>query len=190
MATPLTDQTVVVIGASSGIGLAIAKLAAIRGAKVVMVGRDQTKLTNAAKSIPYPAQVQTESLDAASRSALDTLFEKLEKIDHLILAASGGKGAGLFSQIPTKEMKVAFDEKFFVHWEAAQGVLPFLNAGSSITFITGASSKAAIIGSAGLAAVNGAIQCMVPTLARELAREKKGTRVKWVVDTRCGILYD
>lgn len=48
----LSKQTVVVVGASSGIGLAAARAAASRGADVIMLSRSQSKLDEAAKSIP------------------------------------------------------------------------------------------------------------------------------------------
>ena len=41
---PLADQTVVITGASSGIGLATARMAVARGARVVMVARDAAAL--------------------------------------------------------------------------------------------------------------------------------------------------
>ncbi len=39
----------------------------------------------------------------------------------------------------------------------------------SVTMVTGAASRAAMPGTSGVAAVNGALQSMVPTLARELS---------------------
>ena len=38
---PLAEQVIVITGASSGIGLVTAKLAASRGAKVVLVARNE-----------------------------------------------------------------------------------------------------------------------------------------------------
>ena len=43
----IEDQVVVITGASSGIGLATAKMAAERGAKVVLVARDPDGLSSA-----------------------------------------------------------------------------------------------------------------------------------------------
>ena len=41
---PLDEQTIVVTGASSGIGLATARMAVERGARVVLVARDEAVL--------------------------------------------------------------------------------------------------------------------------------------------------
>ena len=48
---PLSQQAIVVTGASSGIGLATARMAASRGASVVMVARNQEALEDAAEAI-------------------------------------------------------------------------------------------------------------------------------------------
>ena len=47
----LKDQVVVITGASSGIGLATARMAARRGARIVLNSRDATDLKQAAEQI-------------------------------------------------------------------------------------------------------------------------------------------
>jgi short-subunit dehydrogenase len=49
MSVQLENQNVVIIGGSSGIGLAVAKLIADRGAKIVLASRAQERLEKAAK---------------------------------------------------------------------------------------------------------------------------------------------
>lgn len=48
---PLSQQTIVITGASSGIGLTTARMAALRGASVVMVARNEAALEEAAEAI-------------------------------------------------------------------------------------------------------------------------------------------
>ena len=48
----LQNQKVIIMGGTSGMGLATAKAAATAGAAVVITGRDQNKLDNALGELP------------------------------------------------------------------------------------------------------------------------------------------
>jgi NAD(P)-dependent dehydrogenase (short-subunit alcohol dehydrogenase family) len=176
-----TAPHVVVVGGSSGIGLATARLMGARGAAVTVVGRDQGKLDAALPTLGSAARA--EAVDAADRAALDALFGRIGPLDHLVLAASGGAGAGPFTSLAAAELRRGFEAKFWVHWHATQAALPHLGPGGSITFIAAASSRRANPGTSGLAAVNGALERMVPTLARELAPIRVNAVSPGVIDT-------
>ena len=172
---------IVIIGGTSGIGLATATLLASRGAAVTIVGRNAAKLDKAVQALR--ASAAGEVVDATDRNALETLFGRVGGLDHLVLAASGGAGAGPFGAIDAAGLRRGFEAKFWVHWNAAQAALPHLAPGGSITFVTAASSRLANPGTSGLAAINGAIDRMVPTLARELAPLRVNAVSPGVIDT-------
>jgi len=176
-----TTLRVVVIGGSSGIGLAVAKLFTARSAAVTIVGRDRRKLDEALQALAPSAT--GEAADAGDRAELNALFTRTGTIDHLVLAASGGAGAGLFGQIEPEGLRRGFEAKFWVHWSAAQSALQYMAPTGSITFITAASSRLANPGTSGLAAINGALERMVPTLARELAPLRVNAVSPGVIDT-------
>ncbi|WP_407523652.1 SDR family oxidoreductase [Methylobacterium oryzisoli] len=113
--------------------------------------------------------MQSAAVDATNRAALDALFHRAGHVDHLVLAASGGRGAGPFAELDPAGLRAGFESKFWVHWHAAQAALPALAPEGSITLITAALSRLANPGTSGLAAVNGALERTVPVLARELA---------------------
>ena len=162
---------------TSGIGLASARLLSSRGNAVTVVGRDPSKLEGAIRDLG--GSVKGEAVDAA----LDALFARIAPVDHLVLAASGGAGAGPFAELRPEGLRRGFEAKFWVHWNAAQAVLPHLAQDGSITFITAASSRLANPGTSGLAAINGALERMVPTLARELAPRRANAVSPGVIDT-------
>ena len=56
MSTPVEKQTVIVTGASSGIGLAIARAFLDRGDNVGLNGRNEKKLNKAAEQLAKPQQ--------------------------------------------------------------------------------------------------------------------------------------
>jgi NAD(P)-dependent dehydrogenase (short-subunit alcohol dehydrogenase family) len=172
---------IVIVGGTSGIGLATAKLFVARRARVTIVGRDREKLAAALPSLgPSGAG---EAFDASDRMALDAFFSRAAPIDHLILAASAGSGAGPFAELEARALRRGFEGKFWVHWHAAQSALPHIGEGGSITFVTAASSRKAGPGTSGLAAINGALESLARTLARELAPLRVNAVSPGVIDS-------
>jgi short-subunit dehydrogenase len=74
----LNGLTVLVTGATSGIGLQIAKVAAAQGANLILVARDATRLDVVASSLRGAASVQTEVADLTAASDLEALLARLE----------------------------------------------------------------------------------------------------------------
>ncbi|MER6733874.1 SDR family oxidoreductase [Streptomyces puniciscabiei] len=180
-ANHLAGQRVVVMGGSSGIGEASAAHFAADGAEVVITGRSRTRLDAAADRIG--GKVSTYRLDAAERAAVDAFFAGSGPVDHLVLALSGSKGGGPFAQLDLAELAKGFDGKFWPHVQVLQAALPALRRDGSVTLVTAASARAALPGTAGLAAINGALEAMVPPLAVELAPLRINAVSPGVVDT-------
>ena len=72
----LANKTALITGGSSGIGLATAKLMAAEGAEVIIVGRDNQKLTNAIKEIGY--KVITISADASTVNGIENIIKQVQ----------------------------------------------------------------------------------------------------------------
>lgn len=176
-----SESAIVIIGGTSGIGLATARLLSATGSRVVIVGRSVSKLQGALHELG--AFASGEALDACDEKALDALFNRLQSVGHLVIAASGGGGAGMFSESHSADVRAGFDGKFWPHWHAAHSALPYLQAGGSITFVTAFASRCAHPGASGLAAINGALHTMVPALARELAPARVNAVSPGIIDT-------
>ena len=83
-------STMVIIGGSSGIGLATATEARRHGASVVIGGRDEEKLHAAAAEI---GDVRAVQVDAADPASLASFYASVGPFDHLVIAASGAGAA-------------------------------------------------------------------------------------------------
>jgi NAD(P)-dependent dehydrogenase (short-subunit alcohol dehydrogenase family) len=176
----LEKKKIVVAGGSSGIGLALTQQLMEEKAMVTVLGRNPDKLAALRASHP---EVNTVALDARDRNALDDFFKNNQPIDHLVLALSGSKGGGPFRTLPLGELQEGFDNKFWPQLQTLQAALPYLPTSGSVTFITAISATAQMPGSAGLAAINGALEIMVPILSKELKPLRVNAVSPGVIDT-------
>src|SRR5579863_8698337 len=81
----LADKTVVILGGSSGIGLATAKAAQAEGARVIVTGRSRDRLQAAQAELGSGAR--TVALDVADEAGTRALFQELDRLDHIFITA-------------------------------------------------------------------------------------------------------
>ncbi|MGN7821384.1 SDR family oxidoreductase [Chitinophaga sp. 22536] len=180
MSASFENSRIIIAGGSSGIGLATAALLTAEKAHVTITGRAAERLQEAAKAFPVAA---TAVVDGNDRPALDQFFAAQNSIDHLVIALSGAKGAGMFKDLSLDDLRAGFEGKFWPQLQTLQAALPYMRPGGSITMITAISATAKSPGTSGLAAINGAIELMVPGLAKELQPLRINAVSPGVVDT-------
>jgi NAD(P)-dependent dehydrogenase (short-subunit alcohol dehydrogenase family) len=171
----LSGKIALVTGGNSGMGLATAQLFATEGAQVVITGRRQKELDEAAKSIG-PAAVAVQG-DVSQMADLDRLFatirEKFGKLD--VIFANAGLGAvAPLAQVTEGQ----FDREFAVNVKGlfftVQKALPLLSDGASVILN---SSIAAFKGMEGLS-VYSATKAAVRSLARTWTTDLKERKIR------------
>jgi NAD(P)-dependent dehydrogenase (short-subunit alcohol dehydrogenase family) len=162
----LTGQRIVIMGGSSGIGLATARMLVKAGVEVTITGRNPDKINTAVMQLGE--RVHGSVVDATSIPQLQTFFREYGTFEHLVIAVSGAAGGGAFRSLDLQDLRHGFEAKFWPQVAVAQISLETLQRDGSITFIASGSSRTARPGTAGLAAINGALDAMIPTLAVEL----------------------
>ncbi len=160
-------QKAVIVGGTSGIGLAAAVELSRAGAQVWVTGRTADKAAAAAAMIGDRAK--GHAVDARDAPKLQALFATVGEFDHLIVALGGGSAIGTFKDLDEAKMRAGFDNKFWPYLNAVRYGVGHIRGSGSITMITGAAGRRAIQGTSGLAAVNGALQAIVGPLALEFA---------------------
>src|SRR6266702_1523073 len=85
----LQNKRIVIIGASSGMGLATASRFHQKGAHVVMVGRNENKLKKAAQAIAGgDARLTLAAADMTTAEGRHAIMQASETIDHLVVTAA------------------------------------------------------------------------------------------------------
>ena len=175
------NETVVIVGATSGMGLACARRLAGAGYRIIISGRSQNSIDRALEQIN--GETSGFPLDFTDTESVRVFFSRTGSFDHMALVGSGQAAWGPFGDLKLDALKVAFDQKFYGFFLCAQAGLSQLRKDGSITFFTGGACRSAIPNTSGVAAVNGAIQAMAFTLAKELAPTRVNILSPGLVDT-------
>lgn len=162
----LAGKVVVIIGGSSGIGLATAQQALAAGARVVIGGRSEDKLKRANERLGGRAEARV--VDVTREGDVRALFEAMGGLDHLVTSVGGG-AMGRFVDLDPAMARTAFEGKFWGQYHAARHAASQIRPGGSITLFAGIASRKPMPGMAAVAAINGAIEALCRTLAVELA---------------------
>ena len=161
------NDTVVVIGGSSGLGLAVARRCLADGARVVIAGRSPQRLDAASKELGYPARLTAVPADIADRAQLTQVFDHAGKLAHLVVTAADLPYGAAVTLTEDSVMR-ALRSKILGPLFAAQLAAPHMTGPGSITFTSGIAAYRPAPGGMLAATVNGALESMVRALALEL----------------------
>ncbi|MEA1014731.1 SDR family oxidoreductase [Sphingosinicella sp. LY1275] len=115
---PLSEQTIVITGASSGIGLATARMAAQQGAKVVLSARSRDALAQAVDEINQagPGKASFVTADVGNREELEAVaahaLDRFGGFDTWVNNAGVGIW-GTIDQVSDADMRRLFETNFW-----------------------------------------------------------------------------
>jgi len=167
MESNLEDKRVLIVGGSSGIGLAVARSAEQRGAKVIVASRGAPERM---AELPEPMEaVEAHSYDIDSPGASERLFESVGLIDHLIVAVRPAVSSAAFPDVDIDEAKRAFETKFWGQYRLVQVAQRHIRTTGSIILTSGIAGERIYSGASTMAIINGATETLCRTLAVELS---------------------
>ena len=173
MVSNLENKRIVIIGGSSGIGFAIAKLAINEKSQVIISSRSKENLLNAKKLLNNAVEIKT--IDMRNEEELKKFFREIGKFDHLQISASEVK-TGPFLEIPTETAQASFESKFWGPYMAVKHAIPYLNEEGSVTLFSGAMGQRPVHGTV----ISASISCAVEGLSRALSVELAPIRVNCI----------
>lgn len=176
----MTDRTALIVGGTSGIGLATARALSDVGMVVHVAGRSQERVDDVVATHPGLLGHQVDGGNAAQVAALAA---SIAPIDCLVVTLSGSEGPGAIADLDLGMLRRAFDAKFWAHVTTIQAALPHLATDGSITLLGAITARAGMPGTAGIAAINGAVEALVKPLAVELAPIRVNGVSPGLVDT-------
>lgn len=163
----LQQMRVVVVGGSTGIGLAVAQQSASLGAKVVIVSSNAERVQKAVECIGGEAQGQ--AVDASDEGAVATFFSKLGAFDHLVFTAGDSLHLRDLATTDLQQARRAFELRYWAALAAVKYGSPHIRKGGSIVLTTGIASQRPQKGWIIAASVCGTIETLTRALAVELA---------------------
>jgi len=163
----LNGKRVVVLGGSSGLGLAAAQAAAGEGARIVLVSSNQARLDAALATLPRGGESHVVNL--REESQIKTLFDDLGVFDHLVYTAGESLRLGLLADITMEQASDFFNLRLWGAVTTVKYAASKIRAGGSITLTTGSAGHRPRSGWVIAAGVLGAMGAITRALAVELA---------------------
>ncbi|HTA56518.1 MAG TPA: SDR family oxidoreductase [Candidatus Baltobacteraceae bacterium] len=161
------NKRVVIVGGSSGIGLAVAEEAASQGADVVIVSSSAERVHEAIKSIGGAARGQ--AVDVSDEKAVESFFTNLGGFDHLVFTAGDSLQLNELAKTDLKQARRAFELRYWSALAAVKYGSPHIRKGGSIVLTTGIAGQRPRKGWVIAASVCGTIEALTRALAVELA---------------------
>lgn len=168
----LAGKSVLVTGASSGIGQAVARACADRGASVLITGRSNQRLAATLESMNGSGH-RVHPADLTDAAQICSLVDATDSIDGLFFSA-GIAAIAPFRMIASAHLKKLMSIDFEAPVMLTQRLLKLrkINDGGSIVFNTALAARAAPPGTAVYAAAKAALTAAARSLALEVARSR------------------
>src|SRR3981189_404872 len=163
----LHNKRVVILGGSSGIGLAVAVQAASQGAKLVIASSNAERVQKAVEKLEGNAQGHT--LDLTDESAVENFFAKLVAFDHLVFPAGDSLHLHDLAATDLQQARRAFEVRYWSALAAVKYGSPHIRKEGSIVLTTGIAGQRPQKGWVIAASVCGTIEALTRALAVKLA---------------------
>ena len=163
----LDGKNIVIIGGSSGMGLATAAAAATAGAAVTIASSDKSRLDTALAVLP--AGCAGAVIDTRSEASVAEALDRIGELDHLVYTAGDRVTPRPLTEVTPEEARQLFEVRFWGAVAAVRHAAPRIRPGGSIVLTSGTIGVRPSPGAALAAGSAAAIEGLTRGLAVELA---------------------
>jgi NAD(P)-dependent dehydrogenase (short-subunit alcohol dehydrogenase family) len=163
----LSEKRIVVLGGSSGIGLAVAQQAVARGALAIIASSNADRVKQAVATLDGKAE--GHALDLSNEREIENFFQKIGDFDHLVFTAGDTLQLNELATTDLSKARQAFELRYWAALAAVKYASPHISKHGSIVLTTGVAGRRPHKGWTVAASVCGTIEALTRALAVELA---------------------
>ncbi|WP_395763124.1 SDR family oxidoreductase [Elizabethkingia anophelis] len=177
----LANKRVIILGGSSGLGLATAQSAAADGAEVVIVSSNQQRIDKALETLPNNSKGFAVCLDKEEN--IKAFFAGIGNFDHLVYTAGENISMSMVDDTEIEKGKDFFTIRFWGAFAAIKYGKQYINEGGSINLMSGNFGQRPAPGYSLGATICGAMDAFTKAMAVELAPIRVNNIAAGIIDT-------
>jgi NAD(P)-dependent dehydrogenase (short-subunit alcohol dehydrogenase family) len=163
----LSGRRIVVLGGSSGIGLAVAQRAVAQGATAIIASSNADRVKQAVAALDGKAE--GHALDFSNERDMQNFFQNIGDFDHLVFTAGDTLQLNELVATDLTKARRAFELRYWAALAAVKYASPHIRTDGSIVLTTGVAGRRPHKGWAVVASICGTIEALTRALAVELA---------------------
>jgi NAD(P)-dependent dehydrogenase (short-subunit alcohol dehydrogenase family) len=163
----LKDKRIIILGGTSGIGMAVAQSAAAEGARVVIASSNSARVSEALATLPPGAEGGT--IDLTNETAIQAFFAEASDFDHLIYTAGESLRLAPLTESDITQARNFFELRYWGAFIVAKYAHSHIRPGGSIVFTSGMAGARPHSGWSVASSICSAMEGLTRALAVELA---------------------
>jgi NAD(P)-dependent dehydrogenase (short-subunit alcohol dehydrogenase family) len=163
----LSGKRIVVLGGSSGIGLAVAQQAVAQGVTAIIASSNADRVRQTVAT--FDGKAEGHALDLSNERDIQNFFQKIGDFDHLVFTAGDTLQLNELAATDLTKARHAFELRYWAVLAAVKHASTHIRKGGSIVLTTGIAGERPHKGWTLAASVCGAIVSLTRALAVELA---------------------
>jgi len=163
----LKDKQIIILGGTSGIGLAVAQAAAAEGARVRIASRNSVRVSDALATLPPGAEGLTVNL--TDETAAKAFFQAAGDFDHLVYTAGESLKLAPLAESDIAQARNFFELRYWGAFTVAKYAHGHIRPGGSIVFTSGLAGARPHEGWSIASSICSAMEGLTRALAVELA---------------------